>query len=483
MTKSGIDGIHYYVPSLVLPIEKLAEARGIEYAKLNKGLGLEGMALCDVNEDVATMGVEAAFNLIQEQGIDPQEIDRIYLGTESALDAAKPTAAYILGMLEDRLEAQYGARCLKNCDVIDMTFACIGGVDALLNSADYIRLNPGRKAIVIASDKAQYELGSTGEYTQGAGAVALSITANPKLLVLHSEVGVATKSEYDFFKPRRVFNKTELLRSAASILGTSISPRDIDALLESADHAFWGSAKKDIEVFKEEPIFDGPYSNDCYKARTSEALTHLESKTSGLNILSDWDMMAFHLPYAFQARRMFTEMWLDRLGAEAIAALSAELQIPSGESPNWNSDFVKAAGKSVTYRNFVTQFIEPGERASSLIGNMYTASIFMSLLSYLEVARQEGLNMTGKTAGFVAYGSGSKSKVFSGQFVENWQAALPKQNIFDALKERQAINFETYEKLHRGLLDEPVLNSKGSRFDALAQEPNREGYRYYLSQS
>ena len=173
MTKTGIDAIHYYVPSLVLPISALAEARGIEYAKLNKGLGLEGMALCDADEDVATMAAEAAINLIEEQGLEPQEIDRIYLGTESALDAAKPTAAYILGIIEDRLQSEYGERCLQNCDVIDMTFACIGGVDALLNSADYIRLHPQSKAIVIAADKAQYDLASTGEYTQGAGAVAM----------------------------------------------------------------------------------------------------------------------------------------------------------------------------------------------------------------------------------------------------------------------------------------------------------------------
>ncbi len=479
MTKTGIDGIHYYVPSLVLPIEVLAEARGIDYAKLNKGLGLEGMALCDADEDVATMAAEAALRLMEEQGLNPAEIDRIYLGTESALDAAKPTAAYILGIIEERLTPKFGPRCLRNCDIIDMTFACIGGVDALLNSVDYIRLNPSRKAIVIAADKAQYDLGSTGEYTQGAGAVALSISANPKLLILDETYGVATKSEYDFFKPRRVYNKTELLKAAASLLGTNISPKDVEALLESANHPFWGSDKSEIELFKEEPVFDGPYSNDCYKARTSEALKHLESQREGFNLLEDWPYMVFHLPYAFQARRMFTEMWLERLSAADLANLVAELGMPSGKSPNWDMDFLKAASKSAYYRQFISERIEAGERASSKIGNMYTASIFMSFLSLLEVAREEGRYLKDQNIGFIAYGSGSKSKVFSGRFAENWQSALPQENIFASLENRRLVSFESYEALHRGSQKDPVLARKGIRFQGLATEANREGYRYY----
>ena len=36
--------------------------------------------------------------------------------------------------------------------VVDLTFACVGGVDALHNSLDYVRVNPDKKAIVIAAD-------------------------------------------------------------------------------------------------------------------------------------------------------------------------------------------------------------------------------------------------------------------------------------------------------------------------------------------
>ena len=49
MTKFGLDAASFYVPSLYLEIKDLAEKRGIEPAKLEKGLGLHKMALPDVH--------------------------------------------------------------------------------------------------------------------------------------------------------------------------------------------------------------------------------------------------------------------------------------------------------------------------------------------------------------------------------------------------------------------------------------------------
>ena len=37
-------------------------------------------------------------------------------------------------------------------------------------------------AIVIVSDIAKYDIGSAGEYTQGAGAIAILIKDNPRLV-------------------------------------------------------------------------------------------------------------------------------------------------------------------------------------------------------------------------------------------------------------------------------------------------------------
>lgn len=179
MAKTGIDWITYYTPGLYLDIEELAEKRGIEPAKLKKGLGLTAMALCDTDEDTVTMASEAVLKLIEQSGTDPRTIGRLYMGTESSLDSAKPTATYVASVVEKAVEGKYGERCFKNCDVLDMTFACVGAVDALHNCLEWVRGDASRKAIVIASDYAKYPLASTGEYTQGAGAVAMLVSHAP----------------------------------------------------------------------------------------------------------------------------------------------------------------------------------------------------------------------------------------------------------------------------------------------------------------
>jgi hydroxymethylglutaryl-CoA synthase len=160
--KIGIDALAYYVPQQYLPIETLAEARNIEYAKLNKGLGLTSMSFPDTDEDAATMGANAVLNLFTDEPLDPSTVGRLYLGTESALDSAKPTATYILDLVEQQLASSHGANCLRNVDAVDMTFACIGAVDALENACLYVRQHPEKKAIIVASDLAKYNLGSTG---------------------------------------------------------------------------------------------------------------------------------------------------------------------------------------------------------------------------------------------------------------------------------------------------------------------------------
>ena len=84
----GIDDMAFYAPKLYLDIRTLAEKREISYEKLSHGLGLYKMAVCDAHEDAATMAAEAIAELIERNALDPRQIGRIYLGTESALDMA-----------------------------------------------------------------------------------------------------------------------------------------------------------------------------------------------------------------------------------------------------------------------------------------------------------------------------------------------------------------------------------------------------------
>ena len=412
----GIDSITFDIPKLYLPISTLAENRNIEPEKLIKGLGLHKMSFLDVHQDVVTMASNAALKLIQQENLNPSEIHRIYVGTESGIDSSKPVASYVIS----NLESHFGDAGFRNCDVVDLTFACIGAIDALQNCLDYIRLNPTKKAIVIASDNAKYDLNSTGEYTQGAGAIAMLISANPRILSFSHEVGVATEGVFDFFKPRRHFTKEEALQ-----------------LKQNPE---WnGVLENEIAIYKEQPVFDGQYSNQCYINRICEAYEHYKSESNqNGKIYENWTNILMHLPYCFQGRRTFIEIF--------VKENSELLETQIGETIK---DKIKTLAKSPEYLALVNEKIVPSEIASGQVGNIYTGSIFLGLVSTLCYHFQEKSDLTNHKFGFIAYGSGSKSKVFEATVCSNWQHQIEKVKLFETLDERTSIDFETYERLHK----------------------------------
>src|SRR6185436_16405662 len=78
-----------------------------------------------------------------------------------------------------------------------------GGTAALMTAADWVRASRGqvRRALVIAADIARYALGSPGEPTQGAGAVAMLIGPEPQVLFLSEDSGLHAANVYDFWRP------------------------------------------------------------------------------------------------------------------------------------------------------------------------------------------------------------------------------------------------------------------------------------------
>lgn len=436
--KVGIDSIAFDLPKLYLPIKTLAENRNIEPEKLIKGLGLHKMSFPDANQDVVTFATNAVYKIIQQENINPKDIARIYVGTESGVDSSKPIASYIATLLEQEL----GEGNFRYCDTLDMTFACIGAVDALQTTLDFIRLNPDKKAIVVATDNAKYDLNSTGEYTQGAGAIAMLITANPRVLAFSKEVGISSQGVFDFFKPRRYFSKNELLNTI--------------------DNPEWnGILEEEIAFYKEQPVFDGQYSNQCYINRTSEAYFHYKgiSNQEG-KLFENWENILMHLPYCFQARRTFVEIFAKE---------------------NNLSDDIKVIAKSPEYLEFVNKTIFPSEIASGQVGNMYTGSIFLGMLSTLCFHLQNDTELINKKFGFIAYGSGSKSKVFEAEVQPEWKSIISKIQLFETLDNCTELDFDIYISLHKKERKLPVLEPKNEFvLDYIEKEnPVLIGARYY----
>ena len=476
MKSVGIDAIDYYIPNLFVDMQDLSLARDIPYEKLSQGLGLKKMSIPDSNEDTASLAANALLNLITKNKINPSDIGRIYLGTETGLDSSKPISSYVIEIVEDLLSDKFGSRSFKNCDIVDLTFACIGGVDALENCIDWVKGGSKRKAIVIATDIAKYHLGSTGEYTQGAGALSLLITENPKMISISNIWGVASKGIGDFFKPRRIFNKKDIFKEAASLMGTNPSDEEVLEILANNGSKFWNSSNKKIEVYKEEHVYEGQFSNESYQERIYEALDHFKNQKN-INFLTEWSFLIFHLPYAYHGRKMILEKWIQWLEENGeIDNLYNEV----GQEDNNRREWLKLVSKSKMFNEFIQKKIMPGELASAEIGNMYTGSIFMALISLLSSALEKGEDIKNAKIGFLSYGSGSKAKIFEGTLESQWEETIKELDLFSKLNNRIKIDIDSYERLHNNESVSPLDSASSSiKLDKIESSELTAGLRKY----
>ena len=492
MVNVGIDDVAIHFPRLYMDMRDFAEMRGADYGKLNKGLGLKAMAIPDVHEDTATMGAMAVMRLIDRNGIDPRHIGRMYLGTESALDGAKPTATYILDMLTQRYQDRFDA------------------LHTTLDWAARTTEDDTRIGIVIFSDNAKYDLESSGEYTQGAGGGALLIRQNPRLLEIPDCWGVSTTPVHDFFKPRRnvsirsvITNVMTLAQETGQSLKKGIVERMVKHLPESTVRrlGIFAHGEESVSVHRDEPVFDGQFSNRCYQQAVRQAFYNFSQRAIkqkrwdpelDTQFTEQWSRIIMHLPYAFQAKRMFPDVFRhDRMNTDmwpnVVNQIGEPPAKPETDDPEaliaWEKEmdgYRRAISKTQEYLDFHKERIEKGQRASSLIGNQYTGSIFLALMSTFESDLEDNSNLEGELFGLCGYGSGAKAKVFEGKVAPRWREVVAGWQLFERLAGRVAIDQVTYENLHKGTQEESVVSPRGEfALVEIGEDGANEGARTY----
>lgn len=514
--KVGIDKMSFYIPKLFLDISDYAKERKPEddnyTGLLQGGLGIKKMAIPDVHEDTATMGANAAYKLIKDNNIDPRKIGKMKLGTESGLDGSKPTATYIQGMLEEKLKDKYGKGCLRHCDVQDSTFACIGGIDALEDTIHWIMAKPERErmGIVITSDPAKYDLGSRGEHTQGAGSVAMIVKKDPKLISFCDIKGVSTRNVGDFIKPRRIEAVKDALGDFAKLAnecGIDIDEEKINKMyqhLQESDLKDQGIFRYGTEewlMHKDEPVFNSDFSNLCYREAMKYAFDHYVKRSIEEDIYNPedgpitdtLDKIIVHLPYALQGKRIFPFIFRhERRDIPVWKEIEKQIGIepkredfPEGEEGDIlfekkDNLYLKELRATEMFKDFYNSKLEGSQLASSEIGNSYTGSIFFAFYSMLEYEFKKNTDLTGMNIGFAAYGSGSKDKVFKGVMQPGWKEIAGYFNLFNILKERKKIDFETYEQLHRRKIKQSIIPPKNEFILAEIERTGpKEGFRHY----
>ena len=209
----GIDRISFYTSNYFVDLKTIAAARAVDSNKYYDGIGQEKMGIPPPDEDVVTLAASASYPLMQEDELG--EVELLLFATESGIDYSKAAGIYVHGLLEMN----------PRCRTVELKQACYSGTAGVQFAIGFVARHPDKKALVIASDIARYELGSPGEATQGCGAVAMLVSANPRLLAVDPECGYHTEDVMDFWRPN--------YRSEALVDGKYSTMVYIHALMES----------------------------------------------------------------------------------------------------------------------------------------------------------------------------------------------------------------------------------------------------------
>ena len=361
--KIGIDKIGFATSNYVLKLNDLAAARATDPEKLSKGLLLKELSIAPLTEDIITLGAAAADPILTSE--DKEKIDMVIVATESSIDQSKAAAVFIHGLLA----IQPFARSFE------IKEACYGATAALDYAKLHIEKYPDSKVLVIASDIAKYGINTPGEPTQGAGAIAMLISKDPRILIFNEDNVAQTRDVMDFWRPN----------------------------------------------YSTTPYVNGLYSTqqylDCLKT------TWYEYQKRHKLSLKDFAAYCFHLPYPKLALKGLNKI-MDK-------------SLPQEQQDQLKENFEK----SILY--------------SQKVGNIYTGSLFLGLLSLLE--NSDNLKAGDKIALF-SYGSGAVAEIFSVSLVPGYENQLSRTRL-EELDQRQALSVEEYEHI---FFAEAELDAEGN---------------------
>jgi len=447
----GIDDVAAYVPRLYLDARDFAKERGIAPEKIAKGIGIEKMSIPDAHEDAATMAAMATLKLMQKNDLQPKDIGFIHVATETGLDEAKPISCYVQGMLEQI----YGEGSFEHIGAPETKFACVGATYAMIDRLAFINSgwNKGRHAIVVATDIAKYDLGSSGESTQGAAAVALLLKENPRLMVYEPDSrGFGTRDDQDFFRP--------VGRATAVVNG----------------HHSIGCYLRDMRV-----------AADAF--RTSMLSSGLVTLSAGEGMADHVDRIAFHSPFPKMVEMAFASFLIhDWRGLPRWRRVTEQ----TGPEPDRKGMTDMEFYVSEPYREFRKRFTTTPEfkaefekkvkdslEALKLIGNSYTASLWLCVDSSFEAKTND---LAGKRFAVGSYGSGSSAIVCSFIVQPDYRQVADGFSLMQDLSRRRKISVAEYEDLHEQRLDlHRGIEAPRNEFalDRIGERETDFGYRYY----
>ncbi|MBX3104476.1 MAG: hypothetical protein KF867_05815 [Cryobacterium sp.] len=480
----GISGLSLYLPPYRVQLQDWCAWNDESWEKTRSVVG-QSFRMRGPGQSVYTMAATAVLRLITDFEVDPQDVGMLILGTESSSDNSAG-AIIVKGMVDDALVASGRAPLARDCEVPEFKHACLSGIYGLKAAIRYLSADgAARKAIVVCSDIAEYALGSTGEPTQGAGAVAMLIDGEARLLEVDL-VGSGSDSSYrtvDFRKPFARFRQP---------------PRD-DGQMQDL------------------PVFNGRYSTSCYIDATRHAMAAMLAKRGGRQsaFFAEIDRAFMHRPYnqmpttgwvmaylfALASDESGRKQLLEYCDAAGIAGdkLLAELDnlspfdesVISGET---DGDVYPLSRKLRQYlrgldlwQTLVSEKLKLGSNWMRDLGNLYSGALPAWLAAGLREAVDSGLDLSGEQWVALGYGSGDAAEAIPMRVSARWAQTATRINFPEALGNPTDLTEAQYLALHEGRTGdlqpvashaEFVVDSVGTQDRPDFQNLGIEFYRY-----
>ena len=481
----GVSAMSLYVPRLRVPLDQWCAWTGNSWDKVRAVVG-HSFRVCGRHENVYTMAANAVLRLILQNEIDPTRIGSLGLGTESSTDNAAG-AVIVRGMVDRALDKLSMPRLSRQLEVPEFKHACLGGVYALKNALRYVNYDGReRQAIVVSADVAEYERGSSGEQTQGAGAVAMLVERTPRLFAV------------------------DLLHA-----GSSSDYRGPDFRKPHARHFTDGYAPN-TERRSDFPVFSGKYSTYAYLDETVHAVEEMLKRldVSAGSYYQSVQGLFFHRPYHLMPVQAMAFLYVRGLARgdhhqEEFQALCAEAGISvdavlteTTSTPDLYDLLLKGGAdidpygatsavasllrKKPSFRELLSQKMSLGSENTKQLGNLYSAALPAWIAAGLEDAAEKKLPLARANMVAVGYGSGDAAEAIPISPSDGFETAAARIGVGRALAGAIDLNQAQYESLHdRRELDLPyspssefVIDRVGTAYDASFQDLSVEYYEY-----
>ena len=191
MTDIGIVGYGCYIPRFRIKVEEIARIWGSDAQSIKSGLDVEEKSVPDQDEDTITISVEAAKNALKRAVINANDIEAIFIGSESHPYAVKPSGTVVaeaLGIVKNN----------KKLFCADLEFACKAGTAGMQICYAMVKSEMIKYGLAIGSDTSQARPGDALEYTAAAGGGAFIIGKKP-VVKIDDTISYTTDTP-DFFR-------------------------------------------------------------------------------------------------------------------------------------------------------------------------------------------------------------------------------------------------------------------------------------------